>query len=132
MLYQGGIGMKYLYKKGDTIYVECSECKRVMKFKEYQLPEVKEGIECFCGNLSNVVDGIPVAHKQVTPINNVQCRPVEQKSVSSSPMIKCPTCGSTKVKKITLTSKAVGGAMFGLFSSNIRNTFKCEKCGYKW
>lgn len=47
--------MKYLYKKGDTIYVECSECKRVMKFKEYQLPEVKEGIECFCGNLSNVV-----------------------------------------------------------------------------
>ena len=45
---------------------------------------------------------------------------------------KCPTCGSTNVEKISLTSKAVGGAFFGLFSSNVRNTFRCNDCGYKW
>ena len=47
--------MKYLYKKGDITFVECTECKRVMKFKEYQLQEVKDGIECFCGKISNSI-----------------------------------------------------------------------------
>lgn len=45
---------------------------------------------------------------------------------------KCPTCGSTKVEKISITKKAFGGAMFGLFSSDIRNTMHCKHCGAKW
>lgn len=45
---------------------------------------------------------------------------------------KCPTCGSTNVEKISLGSKVVGGAMFGLFSSNVRKTMKCNHCGHKW
>lgn len=45
---------------------------------------------------------------------------------------KCPTCGSTDVEKISATSKVVGGAMFGIFSSNVRNTMHCKNCGYKW
>lgn len=45
---------------------------------------------------------------------------------------KCPTCGSPNIKKISLTSKAVGGVMFGLFSSNVRKTMHCKNCGYKW
>lgn len=44
----------------------------------------------------------------------------------------CPTCGSENVTKISLGSKAVGGAMFGIFSSNIRKSYKCNNCGYKW
>lgn len=45
---------------------------------------------------------------------------------------KCPTCGSRNIEKISLTKKAFGGAMFGLFSSDIRNTMHCKNCGYKW
>ena len=45
---------------------------------------------------------------------------------------KCPTCGSTNIKKISLTKKAVGGALFGLFSSNVRKTMYCKNCDYKW
>lgn len=45
---------------------------------------------------------------------------------------KCPTCGSPNVEKISLTSKVVGGALFGLFSSNVRKTMHCKNCGYKW
>lgn len=45
---------------------------------------------------------------------------------------KCPTCGSTNIEKISLTKKAFGGVMFGLFSSDIRNTMKCKNCGAKW
>jgi predicted RNA-binding Zn-ribbon protein involved in translation (DUF1610 family) len=45
---------------------------------------------------------------------------------------KCPTCGSPNVQKISLTKKAVGGAMFGIFSSSVRKTYECKNCGYKW
>lgn len=45
---------------------------------------------------------------------------------------KCPTCGSTRVKKISTTSKVAGAAMFGLFCKTTRSQFKCEQCGYKW
>lgn len=45
---------------------------------------------------------------------------------------KCPTCGSTRVKKISTTSKVAGAAMFGLLSKTARSQFKCEQCGYKW
>lgn len=45
---------------------------------------------------------------------------------------KCPTCGSTNIEKISMTRKAFGGAMFGIFSSDVRNTMRCKNCGHKW
>ena len=59
----------------------------------------------------------------------------EQKNSSSSNnvnVLKCPTCSSTRVKKISTTSKVAGAAMFGLFSKTARSQFECEQCGYKW
>lgn len=44
----------------------------------------------------------------------------------------CPTCGSTNVEKISVGKKVVGGAMFGLFSSNVRKTMVCRNCGFKF
>ena len=82
--------MKYLYKKGDITFVECTECKRVMKFKEYQLQEVKDGIECFCGKISNSIKGIPVVKKQTTPTNNVQHRTIEQKPIEPTRVSNVP------------------------------------------
>lgn len=45
---------------------------------------------------------------------------------------KCPTCGSLNVEKISTGKKIFGGAMFGLFSSDVRNTMRCKNCGAKW
>lgn len=45
---------------------------------------------------------------------------------------KCPTCGSTNVEKISFGKKAVGGALFGLLSSDVRKSMHCKNCGYKW
>lgn len=47
-------------------------------------------------------------------------------------MPKCPTCGSLNVEKISTGKKIFGGAMFGLFSSDVRNTMHCKNCGAKW
>lgn len=44
---------------------------------------------------------------------------------------KCPTYGSPDVEKISLSSK-VAGALFGLFSSNVRKAMHCRNCGYTW
>ena len=49
---------------------------------------------------------------------------------SSKPTVTCPYCNSTNTKKITLTSKAVHTAMFGIFSIG-RNSkqWHCNNCG---
>lgn len=54
------------------------------------------------------------------------------KNVEEDDRPKCPTCGSTNIEKISLGKKAVGGALFGIFSSNVRKSMHCKSCGYKW
>lgn len=51
---------------------------------------------------------------------------------ASSTTVKCPTCNSRDVKRISGTSRAAGAAMFGLFSKTVRSQFECRNCGYKW
>ncbi len=45
---------------------------------------------------------------------------------------KCPTCGSTNIEKISVTKRAIHGAVFGLLSSTARSQMQCKNCGYKW
>ncbi len=52
------------------------------------------------------------------------------KNDSNSP--KCPTCGSTNVKKISGGKRWLGVGLFGLASSNIGKTYECKNCQYKW
>lgn len=57
---------------------------------------------------------------------------VSSKKVEEDNKPKCPTCGSTNIEKISLGKKAVGGALFGIFSSDVRKSMHCKSCGYKW
>ena len=45
---------------------------------------------------------------------------------------KCPTCGSTNIGKISVGKKIGGSMLFGIFSSDVRNTIHCKNCGAKW
>lgn len=45
---------------------------------------------------------------------------------------KCPTCGSTNIEKISVGKKIGGSFLFGIFSSDVRNTMHCKDCGAKW
>lgn len=137
--------MKYLYSKDDLIFAECESCGRILKFKTYQLPEIRTGVECFCGNSSNSIINIPEnalssmqETQQIESGNTVantkmhQAHNTDYSSSSSNFTPRCPTCGSTNVHRISLASKAIGGYLFGIYSSNIRNTFECYNCRYKW
>lgn len=45
---------------------------------------------------------------------------------------KCPTCGSTNIKKIGTVNRAASVYAAGLASSKMGKQFECKNCGYKW
>ena len=125
--------MNYVKEEDGWIFGECSECNMIMKFRKTTLRyEAKMGtyffredVQCFCGAVHKFIAYAPIEKKEnnITGLNY---------STPARNVPHCPTCGSENVTKISLGSKAVGGAMFGIFSSNIRKSYKCNNCGYKW
>ena len=73
-----------------------------------------------------VAEDAEIAHKKI------ESGYYSQKTKKHENVPKCPTCQSTNIEKISLTKKAVGGVLFGLFSSNVRKTMHCKNCGFKW
>lgn len=61
-----------------------------------------------------------------------QSVPQEKQSTQSTNIPKCPTCGSTNIKKISAGTRYVSTGLFGLGSSNVGKTMCCNNCGYKW
>ena len=55
-------------------------------------------------------------------------------STSSQPsgVPKCPTCGSTNIKKISGAKRWLTTGVFGLASSDVGKTMECNSCGAKW
>ena len=45
---------------------------------------------------------------------------------------KCPSCGSSNISKIGVVNRAVSVGIFGLASSKIGKTHKCNSCGTTW
>lgn len=45
---------------------------------------------------------------------------------------KCPICNSTSIEKIGTTGKILSIGLFGISSSDIGKTMKCNNCGYKF
>ena len=129
--------MKYIKEQDIWVWAECSECGMTMKFRKEDLKldestktyHLKEGVECFCGEQSCDIEEVP-EKKNVKAVQSKINEPSYSVPVRNIP--RCPTCGSPNVTKISLGAKAVGGAMFGIFSSNVRKSYKCNNCGYKW
>ena len=84
--------------------------------------------DCYFGDSSDEIDKI-IKNKTIPQSLNIKSN---KQFKEEQNQIKCITCGSTNIKKISATSKVVGATMFGLFSKTARSQFKCESCGYKW
>lgn len=47
--------------------------------------------------------------------------------------VKCPTCGSSNIKKLSTANKVGSAVLFGVFAINhIGKTFKCNSCGMEY
>lgn len=44
----------------------------------------------------------------------------------------CPTCNSSQIRKISVTSKAINIGLFGIFGNKRKKQFHCDNCGYEW
>ena len=63
--------------------------------------------------------------------NAVASQPVSPPPQPSN-VPKCPTCGSTNIKRISGTKRWVGTGIFGLASSSALKSYECKNCSYKW
>jgi hypothetical protein len=61
-------------------------------------------------------------------------QPTRSESVSSArDAVRCPSCGSGGVQRITIAKKAGAAGLFGVFSIGYAGkTFNCKSCRYKW
>ena len=59
-------------------------------------------------------------------------KPSANNKTQVSKSIKCPTCGSSHVEKITTGQKVTNIALFGLFGNKRTKQFHCNNCGYEW
>lgn len=65
-------------------------------------------------------------------LNQFKSQVIEQKNNETDNRPKCPTCGSTKLSKVSTISKAGSVALWGLFSQKVKKTWHCGNCGYEW
>lgn len=133
--------------------ITCPECnKQISEYAEacpncgYPIKNIKvkhdipESILCpICGrknvkeSLSNSNMHCKVCGADLSNLDKLkdQIKQNQQQSTQQNPP-KCPTCGSTNIEKISVGKKIGGSMLFGLFSSDVKNTMHCKDCGAKW
>lgn len=133
-----------------SLELECEICSNKI---EIELPDdnistvkdnyciVRNGgkILCKCGNRCQ--SGI-VEYKEIKYPNNKnniiytsRQTKIAQANAQAQELLnkpKCPTCGSTNIKKMGGIERGASIAAFGIFSKKINKTFKCSNCGYTW
>lgn len=60
---------------------------------------------------------------------------IEQKDFTRNNLpntVKCPTCGSSDVERVSTATKAKDVFFFGLFGNKHNKQFKCNRCDYMW
>ena len=99
----------------------CPECNQMHFFNK----ESEFSTKCSSCN----VEMVCVEEKYTSTEDDERYEKIQKSSIISSPTVTCPYCQSTNTKKITITSKAVHTAMFGVFSMG-RNAkeWYCNSC----
>lgn len=109
------------------ICYKCPNCGRVYRYREegyYQCLNCRYP-------LKKAEDVKTVRHPELNPMlsdNHV----IGTVSDPTKPTPKCPTCGSANVSKIGNFNRMLSISFFGLASSKIGKTHKCNNCGTTW
>ena len=103
-------------KKVKILCYECKKCNKLVYFRsneEYttQCKTCKSEMQFICENKYNPKNGLSAIKN--SNFNN------SSKSKNENNIPRCPTCNSSDVEKISTTKKILGGAIFGLFSSDV-------------
>lgn len=135
-------GYHFVFKPKDDIEIcpSCKEGKLVdspLTFEEFELIDDvsdsnRQFLEAMIKLKQDDIIEFQLKIQQFKTQLQQQKKAEEKQSSNVDNVPKCPTCNSPNIEKISLTKKTVGGALFGIFSSNVRKTMHCKNCGYKW
>ena len=53
-------------------------------------------------------------------------------SIKEKNIPKCPTCGSTNIKRLDFVDRGISVGILGLSSNKINKSFQCKNCKYTW
>lgn len=57
---------------------------------------------------------------------------MEKQLAQKANVPRCPTCGSTNVRRISTLDRAVSVGILGIFSGKIGKNYECLNCKAKW
>ena len=100
---------------------KCKNCKR-----KYPKIFIK------CPKCNQQLIKLSTENKQLDKQVNEIKKEIQEYQENQSNIPKCPTCGSTNVRPITIAKKATGFVLAGVFSSNFGKNYECDNCKYKW
>ena len=134
-------------KKNFTIGYYTPRKERDMKYCDYHHDEILETSN-FTFEEYNAIEAISTdisfvqsmeSLKEKDPIEfqlklaQFKATTVQQESATQQQNVpKCPTCGSTNIKKISAGSRWLSTGLFGISSSKMGKSMECRNCGYKW
>lgn len=110
-------------------FSKVGETKNKLKCIELLMEHYNCGFDEAREVMDFVLDGKPLPNPNLTPQQIAQANAQAQELLNKP---KCPTCGSTNIKKIGGIERGASIAAFGIFSKKINKTFKCNNCGYTW
>lgn len=76
--------------------------------------------------VEEAINGISPERLHQSVIKNEQ----QQEAFKNLP--KCPACGSTKLQKLGIGTRAIDGFFFGRMSPEARAQFWCRNCDYRF
>ena len=127
----------YVYN-GDTVPSLCPVCKSTNTFSDEDMDILRD--LCCSQQLidamkklreTDIIDyELKMSQFRTQYEQQKATRQIQKQQSNTRP--KCPTCGSMNIEKISVGKKISGSFLFGIFSSDIRNTMHCKDCGAKW
>lgn len=110
-------------------FSKVGETKNKLKCIELLMKHYNCGFDEAREVMDFILDGKPLPNPDLTPQQIAQANAQAQEILNKP---KCPTCGSTNIKKMGGIERGASIAAFGIFSKKINKTFKCCNCGYTW
>lgn len=117
-----------------NIYTTCAKCNHlsfapypIARTRDFMLIDSRFRGRCTCGNeMKN-----HILSKRPEDWTDSRQHDLWKKDYENIP--KCPICGSSNIKKISMTNKAVSALTFGVLAAgHVSKTYKCEVCGSKF
>lgn len=100
----------------DILYKDAFRNRQSLKEKyAYNNPLYDEELD------KQIKERVHIENKNTPPMN-----------LQSPNVPKCPTCGSTNIKRISTSNRAVSIGLFGLLSGKIGKNYECRNCKAKW